>query len=99
MESNDQLITLTEATKLRWLPRRRKGSRPHLSTLLRWVLRGVGGVRLEAWKVGNAWCTTERSLREFFAKSAGNPAPAAVPDSRREAIARAEAKLDKAGVR
>lgn len=99
MEGNEPLITLTAATKLKWLPRRRMSARPHLSTLLRWVVRGVGGVRLEAWKVGNAWCTTERSLRRFFEKLAA--APTASPENvpKRDHVARAEAVLDKAGIR
>jgi hypothetical protein len=99
MESNEPLITLTAATKLKWLPRRRKGARPHLSTILRWVVRGVGGVRLEAWKVGNAWCTTERSLRGFFEKLAAGPTASPESAPKRDDVERAEAVLDRAGIR
>ncbi len=99
METDEPLITLTEATKLKWLPRRRKGARPHLSTILRWILHGVGGVRLNAWKVGNAWCTTERSLRDFFARLAAQPASSPAQASSSDADRRAEETLDRAGVR
>lgn len=99
MESDEPLITLTAASQLKWLPCRRNGARPHLSTLLRWVLVGVGGKRLEARRVGHTWCTTERSLRDFFAALTSVRAPSVVPVTRRAAIKRAEAILDAAGVR
>ena len=98
METDEQLITLTAATKLKWLPRRRNGARPHLSTMLRWVLVGVRGIKLDASRVGHCWCTTERNLRDFFSRLA---APTIAPqrqESRRVAERRAEAYLDEAGI-
>lgn len=100
MESEEPLITLSAASKLKWLPCRRRGKRPHLSTLLRWILHGVGGKRLAACRVGGTWCTTERSLREFFAAVASVSAPSSVPVvDTRTAMRRAEAILDAAGIR
>lgn len=100
--SNEPLLTLTQATKLKWLPRRRRGARPHLSTLLRWVLVGVHGVRLRAARVGNAWCLTESDLRDFFTRVADDTQPGTPtlpPSARKAAYRRAERALDKAGVR
>jgi hypothetical protein len=84
MANDEPLLTLTEAAKLQWLPRRRKGARPHLTTLIRWVTVGVDGVRLKAWRVGNAWCTTECSLREFFSELATDSKSPAIPDAGRK---------------
>jgi uncharacterized protein DUF1580 len=101
--SNETLLSLTAATKLKWLPTRRRGARPHLSTFLRWILVGVRGVKLKASRVGNTWCTTEAAIRTFFAESASGtprpPSPPSPPASRRASIKRAEAVLDKARVR
>lgn len=98
----EPLLTLTQATKLKWLPRRRRGARPHLSTLLRWVLIGVHGVKLAAVRVGNSWCVTESELRAFFDRVAAGDeaaAPTAHAASRKVAIKHAEKVLDQAGVR
>ncbi len=89
MANDEPLITLALAAKLQWLPRRRKGARPHLTTLLRWVKVGIAGIRLRAWRVGNAWCTTEGSLREFFAELAVSPKiSVALGDDRTAGVAR-----------
>lgn len=61
---NDKLMTLAEAA--RTLPRRRRGSRPHASTLYRWATRGLGGVRLEVIRVGGTLCTSQAALQSFF---------------------------------
>ena len=42
---NEELHSLTTATK--FLPKRRKGARPNVSTLYRWCQVGVHGIRLE----------------------------------------------------
>ncbi len=41
------LVSLTDAAKLKCLPRRRKGKRPHVSTIFRWAKAGVRVVVLE----------------------------------------------------
>lgn len=58
VEWNENLITLTEATKL--IP-----SRPHLSTLWRWYTIGCGGKKLETWKIGGRRYTTREALTRF----------------------------------
>lgn len=53
------------------LPGHRKGSRCHLSTLIRWATDGVktpaGPVRLRAVRVGCKWLTTDEWFQEFVA--------------------------------
>jgi hypothetical protein len=48
------------------LPRLRHGAPVHLSTVHRWVQRGIGGVRLRVVSIGGTKCTTRRWLMEFF---------------------------------
>lgn len=61
---------LTETTLFlsdlpRRLPRGPGDRLTHTSTALRWVLRGVGGVKLEAVRVGGRWVTSEEALARF----------------------------------
>jgi hypothetical protein len=65
---SDDCITLTEACRL--MPRGRRGSRPHLSTLLRWIMHGAPGrdgqrVRLSATRCGARWLTSRSAIRDF----------------------------------
>lgn len=55
-------ITLAAACEL--LPKRR-GKQVHPKTVLRWVNRGCGGVRLSAWKRGAIWYTSAEELEHF----------------------------------
>ncbi len=60
----EELIAFSEAAKL--LPRRRKGRKPHCSTLHRWCTKGVRGVVLEYLTVGSTRCTSVAALQRFF---------------------------------
>ncbi len=62
------LLTLREAARLSWLPTRRRGKRPQVPTLWRWIHHGCYGVRLKATSVGGTLCVTEQDLRDFFAE-------------------------------
>ena len=62
--STETLISLTEAAK--GLPRRRRGKRPHVSTLYRWSTAGCKGVVLETIQIGGTRCTSKESLSRFF---------------------------------
>jgi hypothetical protein len=62
--------TLTLAEACRVLPRGRNGSRPHLSTVLRWILQGAPAydgrrVKLAAVRGGAKWVTSRAAIREF----------------------------------
>lgn len=63
----EHLLSLAEASKLEWLPRRRRGRRPAVATLWRWAHHGCYGIRLRTISVGGTLCTTEGDLRAFFA--------------------------------
>jgi hypothetical protein len=49
-------ITLRQATRL--LPHRRAGKPTHVTTLYRWAVRGLRGVKLETVQVGGTLCTS-----------------------------------------
>ena len=95
----EELITLAEAAKL--LPRRRKGRKPHVSTLHRWCTKGVHGVRLEYIYVGGTRCTSVAALQRFFdaltERDAGDDFDADVPRtptvSRQKSIRAAQRRL------
>jgi hypothetical protein len=99
-------LTLTEACAL--LPRGRHGSRPHLSTVLRWITHGSPAadgrrVRLAAVRCGGKWVTSRTALNEFVAALTPRPggdAPQAprTAAQRRRAAARAERELEKKGL-
>ena len=62
--NNEPLIPFVEAAKQ--LPRRRAGRATHASTIHRWRIRGLRGVRLEAVRIGGIWHTSIAALHRFF---------------------------------
>ena len=60
----DELLTITEATKL-------YPNKTHRSTVLRHILRGVktpvGVVKLEGWRYGGRWTTSREAVDRFMA--------------------------------
>jgi hypothetical protein len=66
LDDRDQLIPLSEVPRLRIIPRRRGGKRLNYSTLWRWCMRGMHGVKLEIVRVGATPCTTKQALLDFF---------------------------------
>lgn len=93
---DDDHLTLPEAAAT--LP-----GRPHLSTLHRWRLRGVRGVRLRTCLVGGRRYTTRRWLREFSeattAAAEETPTATSTPRAdRQRAIRAAEAELAADGI-
>lgn len=85
------------------------GKRPHISTLWRWMRRGVRGVHLEHARIGKRVVTSREALARFASALAeadhaaqSSPQPSAQPTSRTQAqraagIRRAEAELSRAG--
>ena len=59
----EHLISLAQAAKLR--PAGRQGRPTHVSTVYRWISRGVRGHRLEAIRLGGAWYTSVSALQRF----------------------------------
>ena len=60
---SEEILPLTEVAKA--LPRLRGGRKVHLSTIYRWISRGVNGVRLESLKLGRATVTSREALQRF----------------------------------
>lgn len=60
----EDVITFVQAGKE--LP-----GRPHRSTLWRWHNRGLGGVKLEAFRLGRVWYTSRQSLTRFIEATQG----------------------------
>ena len=101
--SVEQPIPLSEVPRLEWVRRlkRRDGSRLHQSTVFRWALHGLRGVRLEVIRCGGQTCTSEAALKRFFAGLANPTAstsatPAAADVGQKHQ--RAEAELAAAGI-
>jgi hypothetical protein len=91
---SEKLISFREAVKV--LP-----DRPHPSTMWRWCLRGVRGIRLESWVVGGRRYTTADAIARFIAATtaaANGERPASrTSRQREEAIDRADEELRKEG--
>jgi hypothetical protein len=95
----ENIMSLAEATK--HVPPSRGGRKTHLSTILRWVVKGVKGVRLEAVRLGGRWVTSEQALQRFAERSTPNLADPHLPRSPKQrdtAFRRAERRLEKAGI-
>ena len=75
---------------------------PHLSTVARWVFRGVGNppIKLATVKIGGRRYTSRAALDAFFAATTGPAAQAVqqLSDRREAAIRRAEHDLDTDGI-
>ncbi len=93
---NEQIISLAEAA--RSLP----GGSVHVSTIHRWRLRGVRGVKLSTVMRGGARRTSREAIERFCvavtAASEGETPPTRTARQRRRAIRAAEAELNKAGI-
>lgn len=97
---NEHVVSPTEATRL--CPGRRKGKKPNVATIYRWMTVGCKGIILESLQVGGTRCTSREALQRFFdrltAQAAGSPPPAPAPRVDRRAVAQAERVLDRAGI-
>lgn len=103
---NKNYITLTEAATL--LPKK-NGKRVAASTIWRWSRKGIGGVKLQTWRLGRAFLTTPTALEEFgraLAELPPSPSRPATPtaakprsqNQRARDIAAAKAELVQRGV-
>jgi len=74
----------------------------HVSTLHRWRLRGVRGIRLATILIGGYRYTSHEALERFVAATTaaadGKPAPVTNTKQRERSIAAAEAELSAAGI-
>ena len=61
----DTTLSLLQAAKL--IPPTRGDKPVQVCTLVRWILHGVRGVRLEAVRIGGRWITSHEALDRFTA--------------------------------
>ncbi len=100
---NERVLSLGQAARYvsDKFPERRGGRPLNLSTVHRWVGRGVKGIRLEVIQVGGTRTTTIEAIHRFFERLAGRE-PAAVvarPSiSQNRRVAAAEKSLEQAGI-
>lgn len=102
---NETVVSFREATKR--LPKTSRNKNIHISTLHRWVHRGLQSrdgkvIRLEFVKMGGKICTSLEALQRFFDRLAGDvevetPAPI-TRRQRLKQIEQAERELDRAGI-
>lgn len=83
LRADGELIRATQAVRAAGLPR------IDASTVTRWCMRGVRGVRLEAVRIGGAWHTTTQAVERFIA--AQQPAEPDAPLDERTVVARRRA--------
>jgi Protein of unknown function (DUF1580) len=105
--TTEALISLDDASRL--VPAARRGKKTHLSTLLRWILKGCRGpngttVHLEAMRVGHRWMTSRQALQRFAESltpriASGEKSPTIrTSAARQRASERAAAELERLGV-
>lgn len=61
--SRESLLSLREAARLR--PLGRSGRPTHVSSVYRWISRGIRGIRLEAIRLGGMTLTSREALQRF----------------------------------
>lgn len=97
----EQVLTLAEAAKLKWLPKRRAGKRLHVSTVYRWTEQGCRGIVLESIQVGATRCTSVEALKRFFTAlnaAAGRPSAPSPSKAAEKRFREADRKLEAAGI-
>src|SRR3989442_321478 len=98
--ANEQLLPLSAAA--RELPSRSGARGINVSTVWRWSLRGVRGVRLETALIGGIRMTSREALARFFSRTTaaadGTIQTIRTPKQRQRAIEAAERELSEAGI-
>lgn len=96
MSTSKTLLPLATAVE------RATGQHPHPSTLHRWRLRGIAGVKLSTVRVGGRRMCSVESVLQFLervtAASDGETVGPETPRQRSRAIARAEQRAKELGV-
>ena len=100
---SEEIFSLTEATKLPVFRNRRGGKRINVSTLWRWGMVGVRGIKLETLMAGGTRATSLEAIERFFAALTAQAdgqqvVPPPRPKSRQRQIEAAEKRLAAAGI-
>ena len=102
--TTETVITPAKAAHL--CPERRRGVRPNVATVYRWMMQGVRGIKLESIVVGATRCTSVEALQRFFdalttaadAEHSSIVTPPPVSKSRQKSIEAAERRLAQSGI-
>jgi hypothetical protein len=104
--TTEKPLSLAEAAKL--VPPARSGKRCHLSTILRWIVKGSRApdgtiVRLDGIRLGGRWLTSREALQRFSDRltprlDAKAEAAPRGPGKRRRASERAAKQLQAMGI-
>jgi hypothetical protein len=102
----EEVYSFAQAT--RFVPPARNGKKTHISTLLRWAIKGAKApngtiVRLEAMRLGGRWVTSREAIQRFMAaltpRLDGGDGPCVrTATSRQRASESAQQKLEKLGM-
>ena len=96
IDLTETLKTLAEAA--RTLP----GGPVHVSTIHRWRIKGIRGVRLSTILRGGIRCTSDAAIERFFAATTaaadGNIPPTLTSRHREREISKAEREAAEAGI-
>ena len=93
----ETVVSLNEAARL--LPHRRRGKKPHVSTLYRWTTSGCKGVILESLQCGGTRVTSREALARFFeALTYSDSKPSPLNPRRNRSAAAAVRELEREGV-
>ena len=94
---SEQILSFPEAVRL--LPRRRRGRRPHISTLYRWA-KGARGVRLEVIRTPGGLATSAEAIQRFFERLSAptEASPSRTARQRERDNKRVERELDDLGL-
>ena len=87
---NETVIPLTEACK--HLPHR-DGRPVHASTIFRWALQGLRGIKLESIKIGGSRCTSLQALARFAERLSREESSQPLPARRSEQRARRTSQI------
>ncbi len=86
---NETILPLLQAAKR--IPSNRNGKATHVSTVLRWIQKGVKGVRLEATRLGGRWLTSAEAVQRFADRlTAAQSGEDTIPFSQSSRSSRAE---------
>ena len=101
--TSETVVSLTDAAKA--LPKI-DGKRPHVTTIWRWAMRGLRGVRLAHGRLGNRVVTSVEALNRFSNELAAldaqeakvRPSLQTKPAARRRQVQAAKRTLEDVGI-
>jgi hypothetical protein len=104
--NSESALSLPDAARL--VPAGHGAEKTHISTLLRWIIRGAKApdgsvVRLEGIRMGSRWFTSRQALQRFAARltpqlDGDQPRPPRSIVARNRASQRAARELEKVGI-